>query len=108
MAAEWVPPDPELAAEGGGKKGSRGDGDEGDGDGSDGDEDDEWHMHVPAGGGGMADEDVDDLFRGFTFRREASMLAPPKRTQTLTRSTSRQIKAHRASQIKAADSIREE
>jgi len=51
-------------------------------------DDDEWHLHVPGGGGGGGD----DLFRGFTFRREPSLpsiSSPITRAATLKRSRSK-------------------
>mmetsp|Transcript_24480 Transcript_24480/g.58979 ORF Transcript_24480/g.58979 Transcript_24480/m.58979 type:complete len:519 (+) Transcript_24480:14-1570(+) len=45
---------------------------------------DEWHLRAPTGAAGH-DDDYTDLFRGFTFRRENSVL----NMDALTRSTSR-------------------
>ena len=56
-------------------------------------DDDEWHMHVPGAMGGKPDSKP-DLFRGFTFRREASFVGPPETAkrgskEQLTRTASR-------------------
>ena len=62
----------------------------GGGDGSDGDcdvdSDDEWHLYLPGSAGGAGGGAFGDLFTGFTFQRENTMLGPTQRDGTLTRS----------------------
>ena len=78
--AEWIPPEAGAAPEP-------------DDDDDDDSDDDEWHMHVPGAMGGKPDSKP-DLFRGFTFRREASFVGPPETAkrgskEQLTRTASR-------------------
>ena len=96
-AAEWVPPDPELkAAEGG-------DGDDDDDD--DDSDDDEWHMHVPGGAaGGGGDASKPDLFRGFTFRREASWTGAAKVEAAAAAAAKKEPLTRTASRMKRANS----
>uniref|UniRef100_A0A7S3AFQ8 Protein kinase domain-containing protein n=1 Tax=Haptolina ericina TaxID=156174 RepID=A0A7S3AFQ8_9EUKA len=98
-SSSWIPPDPEQAAAEGQTKGGDGDSDE-DGSGdidaeTDEESDDEWHMHVPGGGQQEgADDGYPDLFRGFTFRREQSMINPSSRASSkMTRSMTRRKRA---------------
>ena len=75
--AEWQPPPREsngAKGDGGGKDAAE----PTDDDDSEVDDsgEDEWHLQVPGGtrGGGVDGGDISDLFTGFTFKREKTML----------------------------------